>query len=155
MSTLALKALEIAKTQLGFQEIPRGSNAGPAVEKYLKSVGLGKGYAWCEAFVYWCYQEASKQLGVSNPLKKTAGVLDQFNSSKKYVVKTPQKGDLFIMDFGGGLGHIGFVDDTLKLKITTVEGNSNDDGSREGYEVCQKPNGRKINTIKISEETLE
>ena len=148
MSQLALKALEIAKTQLGIQEIPRGSNSGPAVEKYLKSVGLGKGYSWCEAFVYWCYQEASKQLGVPNPLAKTAGVLDQLNKSEKYVVKTPQKGDLFIMDFGKGQGHIGFVDDTFIDKINTVEGNSNDDGSREGYEVCQKPNGRKINTIK-------
>ncbi len=148
MSALALKALAIAKTQLGVQEIPRGSNAGPAVEKYLKSVGLGKGYSWCEAFVYWCYQEASKELGIANPLKKTAGVLDQLNNSKKYVVQTPQKGDLFIMDFGKGLGHIGFVDDTFIKKFNTVEGNSNDDGSREGYEVCQKPNGRKTNTIK-------
>jgi hypothetical protein len=148
MSKLALKALEIAKTQLGVSELPKGSNAGPAVEKYLKAVGLGKGYAWCEAFVYWCYSEASKELGVINPLKKTAGVLDQFNSSKKYDVETPQKGDLFIMDFGKGQGHIGFVDDAFKDKINTLEGNSNDDGSREGYEVCQKPNGRKINTIK-------
>lgn len=149
MSKLALKALEIAKTQLGVQEIPRGSNAGPAVEKYLKSVGLGKGYAWCEAFVYWCYNEASKDLGVVNPLKKTAGVLDQLNSSKKYVVKTPQKGDLFIMDFGKGQGHIGFVDESQLTTIQTVEGNSNDDGSRDGYEVCQKPKGRKTNTIKV------
>lgn len=148
MSLLSLRALEIAKTQLGVQEIPRGSNAGPAVEKYLKSVGLGKGYAWCEAFVYWCYSQASKELGVVNPLKKTAGVLDQLNSSKKYVVKNPQKGDLFIMDFGGGQGHIGFVDESQLNIIQTVEGNSNSDGSREGYEVCRKPNGRKTNTIK-------
>ncbi|MFE3849088.1 CHAP domain-containing protein [Flavobacterium sp. LB3P45] len=148
MSPLSLKALEIAIKQLGVQEIPRGSNAGPAVEKYLKSVGLGKGYAWCEAFVYWCYSEAGKELGVVNPLKKTAGVLDQLNNSKKYVVKTPQKGDLFIMDFGGGQGHIGFVNEAEVNTIQTVEGNSNDDGSREGYEVCRKPNGRKTNTIK-------
>lgn len=146
MSKLALKALEIAKTQLGVQEIPRGSNAGPAVEKYLKSVGLGKGYAWCMAFMYWCTKEASTQLGLENPLYKTAGVLAMYNKEKDSVVTDPQPGDLFIMDFGKGQGHTGIVEKVENNTIHTIEGNTNDEGSREGYEVCRRQ--RKTNTIK-------
>lgn len=43
------KTLEIATAQIGVEEIPRNSNAGPEVEIYLRSVGLTKGYAWCMA----------------------------------------------------------------------------------------------------------
>ncbi|WP_318546299.1 hypothetical protein [Flavobacterium columnare] len=78
--TLAQLSLEVATRQIGVQEIPKGSNAGPEVEIYLKSVGLGKGYSWCMAFVYYCVLESSKKTGNPNPLKKTAGVLDQWNS---------------------------------------------------------------------------
>lgn len=134
-------SLKIAQSQLGVQEIPKNSNAGPAVESYLKSVGLGKGYAWCMAFVYWSVKEASKQLQTVSPLIKTAGVLRQWNeiTPKLKVTKSPKSGDIFIMDYGKGQGHTGFVvevraDGTLK----TVEGNTNDEGSREGYEVAYR-----------------
>lgn len=146
MSTLGKKALEIAVTQLGVQEIPKNSNAGPAVEKYLKSVGLGKGYAWCMAFIYWCTKEASIQIAVTNPLFKTAGVLAMYNAKKNLVVKDPQPGDIFIMDFGKGNGHTGIVERVENNTLHTIEGNTNDEGSREGYEVCRRQ--RKPNTIK-------
>lgn len=146
MSTLGKNTLAVAITQLGVQEIPKNSNAGPAVEKYLKSVGLGKGYAWCMAFMYWCTKEASMQLGLENPLFKTAGVLAMYNKEKDSVVTDPQPGDLFIMDFGKGQGHTGIVEKVEKNIIHTIEGNTNDEGSREGYEVCRRQ--RKTNTIK-------
>ncbi|NDP26452.1 MAG: CHAP domain-containing protein [Flavobacterium sp.] len=146
MSTLGKKTLAVAITQLGVQEIPKNSNAGPAVEKYLKSVGRGKGYAWCMAFMYWCTKEASTQLGLENPLFKTAGVLAMYNKEKDSVVTDPQPGDLFIMDFGKGQGHTGIVEKVEKNTIHTIEGNTNDEGSREGYEVCRRQ--RKTNTIK-------
>lgn len=146
MSELAKKTLAVAITQIGVEEIPKNSNAGPAVEKYLKSVGLGKGYAWCMAFMYWCTKEASIQLGIANPLFKTAGVLAMYNKERDLVVTEPQPGDLFIMDFGKGQGHTGVVEKVEKNIIHTIEGNTNDDGSREGYEVCRRT--RKTNTIK-------
>ncbi|MDN3671503.1 CHAP domain-containing protein [Flavobacterium branchiarum] len=146
MSTLGQKTLAVSITQLGVEEIPKNSNAGPAVEKYLKSVGLGKGYAWCMAFVYWCTKEASIQLGITNPLAKTAGVLAMLNFKKELVVKEPQPGDIFIMDFGKGQGHTGLVEKVEKNIIHTIEGNTNDDGSREGYKVCRRK--RNKSTIK-------
>jgi hypothetical protein len=146
MSKLASKVIALASTQIGVTEEPKGSNAGPMVEVYLHSVGLGKGYAWCMAFVYWCVDHAAVQTGSSNPLKKTAGVIDQYNSRKALATSTPAPGDIFIMDFGKGVGHTGFVESVSGNIIHTIEGNTNDDGSREGYEVCRRQ--RQITTIK-------
>ncbi|MBP4140024.1 CHAP domain-containing protein [Flavobacterium geliluteum] len=146
--TLQSKALEIAQSQISVQEIPKNSNAGPAVEKYLKSVGLGKGYAWCMAFVYWSIKSASIELNVTNPLAKTAGVLDMYNKMKNKRVTNPQPGDFFVMDFGKGAGHTGFVEKLLPNgKLQTIEGNTNDEGSREGYEVARRSD-RKISQMK-------
>lgn len=144
--TLAKKTLEIAITQIGVEEIPKNSNSGPEVEIYLKSVGLGKGYSWCMAFVYWCTQKAALQLVVKNPLKRTAGVLDQFNSRPFLIAFAPQPGDVFIMDFGKGLGHTGIVEKIVGNTVFTIEGNTNNEGGREGYKVCRKK--REIRTIK-------
>ncbi|WP_286387178.1 hypothetical protein [Myroides marinus] len=40
-----------ARSQLYVQEWPIKNNRGPGVKKYLNSVGLGEGYAWCMAFI--------------------------------------------------------------------------------------------------------
>lgn len=146
MSTLGKYTLDVAITQLGVQEIPKNSNAGPAVEKYLKSVGLGKGYSWCMAFVYWATKEASIQLAIPNPLTKTGGVLAMFSKEKDLVVTDPQPGDIFIMDYGKGMGHAGIVEKVVGSTLHTIEGNTNDDGSREGYKVCRRK--RQTKTIK-------
>lgn len=146
MQTLGIAALQTAQSQLGVTEKPKGSNAGPEVEIYLKSVGLGKGYSWCMAFVFWSVLQASVKLKVTNPLKKTGGVLAQFNACKHLIVKTPMPGYIFIMDFGHGVGHTGFVSQVFKNgTIETIEGNTNDDGSREGYEVAKRI--RKVSQI--------
>ena len=130
------KLVEVALTQDGVTENPKGSNSGPEVNEYLKSVGLKPGFSWCMAFVYWC---ANKAYGTENKLVKTAGVLDQWNKiDYKYKSKTPQVGSIFIMDFGGGKGHTGIVTEVKGSTIYTIEGNSNDEGSREGYEVCRR-----------------
>ena len=146
--TLSQLALQIAQSQNGIQDQPKNSNAGPAVEKYLKSVGLGRGYAWCMAFVYWSIKEASLQLKVSNPLTKTGGVLAMYNAEPDLRVSVPKSGDIFIMDFGSGKGHAGFVIEVLPNgKLITIEGNTNDEGSREGYEVAIRKD-RKISHMK-------
>lgn len=141
--SLAAKSLAIALTQNGVEEVPRGSNAGKDVEAYLKSVGLGKGYPWCMAFVFWCVNKASAELGQANPLVKTGGVMRQWNETTlrklpKTAIAAVRPGDIFIMDFGGGVGHTGFVEKIIGSNVYTIEGNTNDDGSREGYEVARR-----------------
>lgn len=144
-SKLAQRALEVARTQLGVREAT-GHNDGAAVESYLRSVSLGKGYAWCAAFVYWCYSQAAKALVVGNPLTQTAGVLDHWRRTTGTKVTSPQPGDIFIMDYGGGLGHTGIVKEVKGDKIITVEGNTNDANSREGDGVYERI--RKISSCK-------
>lgn len=152
---LAVLALQIAQGQVGQAEIPKGSNSGPMVDEYLRSVGLKPGYAWCQAFVYWCYEQAAGQLDLPNPVFKTAGVQDCWNRTTGRnhtvgLVKADAKqrpglirpGDQFILSFGAGRGHTGLVEQVVTSKergviLHTVEGNSNGDGSREGYEVVR------------------
>jgi len=138
--TLAERALEIALSQEGVSESPKGSNGGPEVNQYLRSVGLGPGYAWCMAFVYWCVNKAAIELMVKNQLVKTGGVMYQYRTTKLRLLpvrsKSVRPGDIFIMEFPGGKGHTGFIINIKNGIAKTIEGNTNDDGSREGYEVA-------------------
>lgn len=147
--TLAAAALRRAETELGraVREDPPGSNRGPEVEAYLAAVGLGPGHAWCAAFVYWCVAEAAREAGLANPLPRTGGVLELWRRARKAGLpclaardaqSRPElvgKGMIFIMDFGAGKGHTGFVAGLADGRLATVEGNANDGGSREGIGV--------------------
>jgi hypothetical protein len=151
-SNIALKALEIAISYIGQQEEPKGSNAGPFVEECLRLVGLGKGYAWCQAFVHRCFEEAlppAAERGMMdvNPVVKTGGVAACWRDTKgtkipfATVFHKPElvkPGDQFIRINADGSGHTGIVERVEGFNLHTVEGNTNDDGDREGYEVCRK-----------------
>ena len=142
MSALSDKAVEIAISQIGKEEVPRGSNwgkTGDPVPAYLASVGINFPASWCMAFVNWCFEQAGQQLGVPNPLFKTGGVLTGWSNRPRNQVKVPAIGDIFIMDLGHGLGHTGIIEKIDQDgALHTVEGNTNDTGSREGYEVARK-----------------
>ncbi|HMS64317.1 MAG TPA: CHAP domain-containing protein [Ignavibacteria bacterium] len=148
------KVLEISRSQINVRETPGKQNQGPEVNEYLASVGLSPGNAWCMAFVYWCFKKASEKIGRNNPALKTGGCLFHWNgtSAKKIkrddAVNSPSKikpGQIFIMDFGGGLGHTGIVEKINGGMITTIEGNTDPAGSRNGYGVFRRE--RKINSI--------
>jgi hypothetical protein len=145
--TLGQLALKYAIAELGKQEIPLGSNWGPHVRKYLQSVGLDFPAAWCAAFVYWCFAQAAKEMGIPNPVPKTGGVLNMWRladaKNKMKATIEPQRGDIFIMDYGKGLGHEGIVEKKDATFVYNVEGNTNDSGSREGIEVTRKQRPRK------------
>lgn len=137
-------ALQIAITQLGQTEKPIGSNWGQPVKTYLGSVGIDFPASWCMAFVFWCFSEAAKNNKIPNTAIKTAGCLDAWNRAKTVQKsQAPQIGSVFIMDFGGGHGHTGIVEKFDENFIYTVEGNTNDTGSREGFEVCRRKRARK------------
>jgi hypothetical protein len=165
---IQMKHIEVAITQLDKQEIPRGSNWGEDVQGYLKSVGITFPASWCMAFVYWCVEKSNGRIpdmagGKSNPLVRTGGVMRQWNEidtrakslfgvTNKFRFSEPKAGDIFIQDHGKGLGHTGFVEKVQGDKIFTIEGNTNDTGSREGYEVCRRVRDIKscIGFIRIS-----
>ncbi|RZI42052.1 peptidoglycan-binding protein [Herbaspirillum sp. HC18] len=151
-SLLLVSVLEFASTQVGVMEKPPGSNRGPQVDKYVQSVGLDPngGFAWCVAFIYYCFEQASKKRNAANPMIRTAGVIDHWNKAgakgipritNSKAIADPslvQPGQIFVMDLGGGLGHSGLVERVTGGKLVTVEGNSNDGGSREGIGVFRR-----------------
>ncbi len=153
------KVLEIAAGEeaRGVREDPVGSNRGKDVEAYLASVGLPGGNSWCAAFVYWCSNRAAATLGRTDPLFRTGGCLAHWNGAPGQGAKRigtadatadPSRvrpGMIFIMDHGGGFGHTGLVERVAGGTITTIEGNSNNAGSREGIGVFRL--SRKINSI--------
>lgn len=151
--------LEKAKAKLGVQEVG-GDNHGPEVERYLKAAGLPAGNPWCAAFVNCMAQDAALDLKVVSPLEvitQQGFVPAYVDWAKKngYVVKPEEvkPGMLFAIYFPnkGRYAHIGFVKDiTADLKsFTTIEGNSNDEGSREGKEVCSNRRNVSSNVLFI------
>lgn len=144
MTSLSQNALEIAITQVGQDEKPHGSNWGEPVKTYLHSVGVDFPASWCMAFVYWSFQRAADELQVANTAIKSAGVLYVWNKADATIRATvPSIGSVFVMDFGGGHGHTGIVEKFDDTFIYTIEGNTNDTGSREGVEVCRRKRIRK------------
>lgn len=153
-SELAKLALEIALSQLGQQETAGKANSGPMVDKYLAAVGLSPGYAWCQAFVNWCYEQAAAQIRVPEPVVNTGGVLDCWrrSSSERKIrrativadISVLLPGDQFIMQVGAqGAGHTGLIvgikgTTATNAILLTIEGNTNDEGGREGYKVARR-----------------
>ncbi|HEX7979114.1 MAG TPA: CHAP domain-containing protein [Gemmatimonadaceae bacterium] len=145
-SPLLVAALRIAARQESdhVREVPRNSNRGPKVDEYLECAACPPGNSWCCAFVYWCMNEAAKELGRRNPMVKTAGCLDHWQraTAKGATRFTTARalGDLglmhpgliFIMDHGGGFGHTGFVEKVDGGLLTTLEGNTDASKTREG-----------------------
>ena len=140
------EVLRLARTAADkpVREDPRNSNRGPDVETYLRSVGLGPGYAWCAAFVYWCAQQAAKTLGCANPLVQTAGCLDHWKrapgqGAKRIMaaraIAQPElvkPGMVLMIDHGRGLGQTGIVERRVGGLIYTIEGNTDASRGREG-----------------------
>ena len=111
-----------------------GANKGYWVEKFLSSVGLGGGYAWCAAFV--TFQLKTAGVEKSKLPNHPASVMGWFTwaKTKGYLTTDPERGDCFFW-LDGEHGHIGrFVgwEDDAKTTFTSLEGNTNDAGSREG-----------------------
>jgi len=140
----AVLKVALAEEAKNIREIPPNSNRGPAVEAYLASVGLRGGNPWCCAFTYWCFEKAALAAGRANPMFRTGGCLAHWNGApskgasrvtKSQAVNDPSllhPGMAFIMDFGGGKGHTGFIVEVQGGQVATVEGNTDASKTREG-----------------------
>lgn len=138
MTAFEDELIKQAGSQLGVTEAT-GHNDGVAVEKYLASVGLGKGYSWCMAFVYWCAKQAALKLGITNPLLQTGGVKVEWDSKRGTKLSVPRQGSQFFIVHGDGTGHTGIVTGVLQGgDFHTIEGNTNSDGSRNGTQVLRR-----------------
>jgi hypothetical protein len=158
---LLASVLKTAAAEVGAMEEPPGSNRGPRVDQYLKAVGLDPAagsFSWCAAFVYWCFKQSALGIGRPNPVVRTAGVMDHWRRAEQGGARRlvaddatadPSRihpGMIFVIETGGGFGHTGLVEGIEGGHLITVEGNTNDGGSREGVGVFRR-NGRKIVSI--------
>jgi hypothetical protein len=152
-SPLLKKVLTVAGGEVGTMEVPPGSNRGPKVDIYVSTTGLNPAgaYAWCACFVYWCFDTAATAMGVTDPCVKTAGVLDHWNDAsnntagRRILPAEAQAqpslivpGTLFLLRTSGTTGHMGFIEEVRGNQLTTIEGNTNDGGSRNGIGVYRR-----------------
>ena len=162
-SDLLAKVLQVASGEVGVMEDPLGSNRGPRVDQYLTAVGLDPStgsFPWCAAFVYFCFQRSATFLGIPNPAIKDAGVLDVWSRAGAVGIRRVgnveansnpgevQPGCVFVIRTGTGHGHMGLVEKVSGVALTTIEGNTNLNGSAEGSGVFRR-NGRTIATINL------
>lgn len=125
-----------------------GANRGQWVEHVLKFVGLKPGQPWCAALVSYlgakAFQPAALKGGKSSwPLPLTGGcaVLGDFAIKHDLLRSKPLPGDVFLVWFPskGRFAHTGIiVGECVELgdgrwSATTIEGNTSDGGSREGW----------------------
>ena len=131
-----------------------GNNRGLMIDRFLRDVGLSAGHPWCAAFVhhvgYWSHFDP--RTGSSSwPLPATAScyMLGVFAKEQKVIEEQPVDGDVFLI-FRPTLGrfaHTGIIASVIEEGNTpggspwfdchTIEGNSNEQGSREATSVVR------------------
>ena len=152
----AQSAVEIAKSQIGYQEKASNSNlnnfhANPGKHNYTKyGVFTGaNGLAWCASFVSWVMNQAVN--GDKKKLRKLLrggksasvdGLWTNFRNAKA-MTKTPQPGDIIIYK-NGGTSHTGIVEsvNTKNKTFNSIEGNTSGGNgyNRDGGQVAEKKN---------------
>jgi lysozyme family protein len=145
--------LEVAADEVGVRESPLGSNRGRRVEEYQSSVDPAlAGQAWCMCFVYWCFKQAAARGGFENRVPKTGGVHFAWRKSGDLpngvkVVKAAdaqrnpnliEPGMVFYIRTSDTSGHCGIVVESVNGRLETIEGNTNNGGSREGIGVFRR-----------------
>ena len=132
--------VKLAESQLYVRE-ETGHNDGKDVVKYLKSVNLRKGDAWCAAFISWLHLD----MGIPNP---ESGYSPNWFRNNLVYHKNHKRITPFVSRPGqviglwipakGRIGHVGMIVSETRLHYNTIEGNTNSFGSDEGDGVYRK-----------------
>ena len=134
-----------------------GDNAGPWVRLYMlgqdAGIGGGESFPWCAGFACFIVQHACRDLGIALPFPRQALVAnlvkdaksdgrfidgDAMGAGAEQAAKVPL-GGLFVRRGGpNGWNHTGIVTSATGDGFRTIEGNTNDEGVREGFEVVAR-----------------
>lgn len=130
-----------------------GDNRGPWVRLFNYGQD-GPQLYWCAGFVSWCLDYAAYLLGKENPLGKHTLSCDELQSlanSRGFfatakdvrtgVLPKPKPGNTFLLTHKSNKNdwiHTGFVFRSHEETFETLEGNTNDDGSSNGYGVFKR-----------------
>jgi len=162
--TAALSPLEVEGRSLGglmvayaeqhLQQHPReigGQNMGPWVRLYMKGK-QGTDMPWCAGFACFVVGQASSTMSVPTPVrmcvscdllaadaKKRGVFLGEANVNSRHDISP---GSLFLSRrTPDDWVHTGLVVSARNETFDSIEGNTNDAGDREGYEVCRRVRG--------------
>lgn len=147
-----LGALTVAYARQHLAEHPRevgGANRGPWVRLYMDG-NEGDEWLWCAGFATYVLRQAAETLGQPLPVARTFSCDELAGSArkkqcfcagnKKGTAPMPiTPGSLFLSRHApDDWNHVGIVADAGPDVIVTIEGNTNDSGDREGFEVCER-----------------
>jgi hypothetical protein len=146
VASIAKQHLKIHPLELG------GDNCGPWVRIYTGGRD-GQDWRWCAGFVTFVLQQACVELGVKMPIAgsvscdtlaaqaRDAGLLITEKELKTNRRDWSLLGETFLFLVRRSVGdwcHVGIGLGGSPLAFSTVEGNTNDSGSANGYEVCAR-----------------
>jgi len=151
-----LGALVVAYARQHLKQRPieiGGENAGPWVRLYMDG-NEGPPWPWCAGFVTFVLRQAASSKGVPMPHPYTFGCdyLAAVAQSKNTFLSPETGADLASIKPGylflvrkteNNWAHIGIVETVQGDSMLTIEGNTNDSGSAEGFEVCRRTRGIK------------
>lgn len=145
--------LYIARLHLAHSPRELGQNEGPWVRSYMDGYD-GAPFAWCLGFGQTVLDQALSKEGrkVTDimPLTYSCDVLGEHGLKEKCLTRAPKfksekerekikSGDFFLISKKEhDWGHTGIVEQVDGKWIHVIEGNTNQDGSRNGYEVCRR-----------------
>lgn len=159
--TLAEIMPKVAARFIGREESPRGSNSGPDLQEFFDADSYDpngpkpgdSGYAWCASAVCrivqlamedWKFFNPGKELTFKRPTTPSAFGFREWSLAQDKSTRTilPSRflkvkaGDIVIYKFS----HIGVArtDSDANGNFQADEGNTNDQGGREGFEFATK-----------------
>ncbi len=134
-----------------------GKNSGPWVRLYMDG-NDGARFAWCAGFVTFVLRQAAEALQISTPIKGSwscDSLAHQGMNSEIFIkeidlkrerntFKDLSKPSIFLVRATNtDWTHTGFATAFDDVSFDTIEGNTNDEGHREGFEVCSRKRGYK------------
>lgn len=127
-----------------------GDNRGPWVRHYCR----GHSVAWCQGFASTVWADAARLLGRETPFNLVlegiwclfvptmvteARRRGRFLDGRQPGALIPRGSMFFLRGGQFGYTHVGLVDTVLPDgTMSTIEGNTNDEGSANGYEVARR-----------------
>lgn len=134
----ALFRAAYAADELQVVEVPRGSNHGPDVDRYLIAAGAEPGEPWCAAF--WTCMLLDSGVGRSELPELAASVHGWLDWAKHKGVaqSNPDRAYAGLIIETPTTGHLVAITSVNGNRVSTIEGNTNKGGSREGYGVFRR-----------------
>lgn len=147
-ATLGQTVVAVAQQHLAEHPIEvGGQNRGPWVRLYMTG-SEGDAFPWCAGFVTYVVRAAAAAHGQPTPLERTfscdvlgAEAKKESRFVKRKAPASAPPGSIFLVPHKSNQNdwiHTGIITGGNGTVFNTIEGNTNDSGSREGFEVCAR-----------------